>query len=103
MTFEKRRGKSLVWSPFNKDVGLENCFFFKIYQIQSPEHLHDKIPQSICQYRTSNAHNTPNINAKHLHFKNSYFQSTMIHFNKLYSDNWNSKKLTFLNQKFLNS
>ena len=36
MTFEKRRGKSLVWSPFNKDVGLENYVSFLRYIKSNP-------------------------------------------------------------------
>ena len=41
------------------------CLFFKVYKNQCPKYLLDIIPQSICQYRTRNAHNIPHINVKH--------------------------------------
>ena len=69
------------------------CLFFKVYKNQCPKYLFDIIPQSHCQYRTRNAHNIPHINMKHQFFKNSYFSSTIIEWNKLDSNIRNSETL----------
>ena len=77
------------------------CLFFKVYKNQCPKYLLDTIPQSICQYRTRNAHNIPHINVKHQFFKNSYFPSTLIEWNKLDSNIRNSETLNIFKLKKL--
>ena len=61
----------------------------------------EKIPQSNCQCRTRNAHNIPHINVKHQIFKNSYFQATIIEWNKLDSNIRNSETLNIFKPKIL--
>ena len=78
------------------------CLFFKIYKSQCPKYLFDKISQSNCQYRTRNAQNIPDINVKHQFFKNSYFPSTIIEWNKLDSSIRNLKTLNIFKSKILN-
>ena len=97
----KKFAKTYVQSPFNKDNGIENCLFFKVYKNQCPKYLLDIIPQSICQYRTRNAHNIPYINVKHQFFKNSYLPSTLIEWNKLDSNIHNSETLNIFKSKIL--
>ena len=86
-------------------LGLESLqqrrFFFKIYKNQCPKYLFDIIPQSNCQYRTRNAQNIPHINVKHQSFKNSYFPSTIIEWNKLDSNISNSETLNIFKSKIL--
>ena len=77
------------------------CLFFKIYKNQCPKYLSDIIPQSNCQYRTRNAHNIPHINVKHQFFKNSYFPSTIIKWNKLDSNIRISETLNIFKSKIL--
>ena len=67
------------------------CLFFKVYKNQCPKYLFDIIPRSNCPYRTRNALNIPHINVKHQFFKNLYFPSTIIEWNKLDSDIRNSE------------
>ena len=77
------------------------CLFFKIYKNQCPKYLFDIIPQSNCQYRTRNAQNILYINVKHQFFKNSYFPSTIIEWNKLDSNIRNSEILNIFKSKIL--
>ena len=65
------------------------------------KYLFDIIPQSNCQYRTRNAHNIPHIHVKHQFFKNSYFLSTIIEWNKLDSNFRNSERLNSFKLKIL--
>ena len=75
--------------------------FFKVYKNQCPKYLFDIIPQSNCPYRTRNALNIPHINVKHQFFKNSYFPSTIIEWNKLDSNIRNSETLNIFKSKIL--
>ena len=77
------------------------CLFFKVYKNQCPKYLFDIIPQSNCPYRTRNALNIPHINVKHQFFKNSYFPSTIIEWNKLDSNIRNSETLNIFKSKIL--
>ena len=77
------------------------CLFFKIYKNQCPKYLFDIIPQSNCQYRTRNAQNILHINVKHRVFKNSYFPSTIIEWNRLDSNIRNAETLNIFKLKIL--
>ena len=92
---------------YDKELGLESlqqrcwyrklCLFFKVYKNQCSKYLFDVIPQSNCPYRT----NIPHINVKHQFFKNSYFPSTIIEWNKLDSNIRNSETLNIFKSKIL--
>ena len=94
-----------------KEIGLQSLqqrlryrklyYFFKIYKSQCPKYHFDIIPQSNCHCRTRNAHNIPHINVKHQIFKNSYFQATIIEWNKLDSNIRNSETLNIFKPKIL--
>ena len=77
------------------------CSFFKIYENKCLKYLFDIIPQSNCQYRTRNAQSIPHINVKHQFFKNSFFPSTIIEWNRLYSNIHNSETLNISKSKIL--
>ena len=77
------------------------CFFFKICKNRCPKYLFETIPQSNCQYRTSNVQNILHINVKQQFFKNSYFPSTIIEWNKLDSNIRNSETLNIFKSKIL--
>ena len=103
-----RKRESIQYSPFlaitsttrgtsyeklNQELGLETlqsrrwfrklCLFYKIVNNQSPSYLFDYIPSTDRIYNTRNAANVPRIISKHNFFKNSYFTSTIIEWNKL--------------------
>ena len=65
------------------------------------KYLFDIILQSDCPYRTANALNIPYINVKHQIFKNLYFQSTIIEWNKLGSNIRNSETLIIFKSKIV--
>ena len=77
------------------------CLFFKIYKNQCPKYLFDIIPQSNCQCRTRNSQDIPHINVKHQLFKNSYFPSTIIEWNRLDSNIRNSETINIFKSKIL--
>ena len=77
------------------------CFFFKICKNRCPKYLFETIPQSNCQYRTRNVQNILHINVKQQFFKNSYFPSTIIEWNKLDSNIRNSETLNIFKSKIL--
>ena len=82
-------------------INIIRILFFKVYKNQCPKYLFDIIPQSNCPYRTRNALNIPHINVKHQFFKNSYFPSTIIEWNKLDSNIRNSETLNIFKSKIL--
>ena len=67
-----------------------------------PEILFYIIPQSNCPYKTRNALKISHINVKHQFFKNSYFPSTIIEWNKLDSNIRNLEILNIFKSKTLN-
>ena len=59
------------------------CCFYKILKSQSPKYLYSIIPIHSMSYRTSQCNKIPAINVKHDFFKNTFFPSTIIAWNKL--------------------
>ena len=62
------------------------CCFYKILKSQSPKYLYSIIlvhDMSYMLYRTRRCNKIPAINAKHDFFKNTFFPSTIIEWNKL--------------------
>ena len=101
MPLEEREGK------IYQELGLESlqqsrwyrklCLFFKLYKNQCSKYLFDITTQSNCPYRTRNALNIHHINAEF--FKNSYFPSTIIEWNKSDSNICNSETLNIFKSK----
>ena len=63
-------------------------FFYKILKSQSPKYLYTTIPKNSMS-RTRQCNKIPAINVKHDFFKNTFFPSTIIEWNKL---DWKIKK-----------
>ena len=57
--------------------------FYKILKSQSPKYLYSIIPIHNISYRTRQYNKIPAINVKHDLFKNTFFPSTIIEWNKL--------------------
>ena len=76
-----------------QEVGLESlqlrrwyrklCLFYKIFKNKSPAYLFNLIPARNTHYSLRTSDNIPCFNTKHSFFKNSFFPSTIIEWNKL--------------------
>ena len=53
---------------------------------ESPSYLYHLIPKPLTSYSTRNSENLPPIKANHSFFKNNFFPSTIIEWNKLDSN-----------------
>ena len=77
------------------------CYFYKIFRNQSPEYLFNIIPTSVRPYNSRNANNIPQFKVKHNFFKNSFFPSVVIEWNKLDQNIRNSENLFIFKKKLL--
>ena len=77
------------------------CCFFKIFRNQSPKYLFNIIPTSVRPCNTRNANNIPQFKVKHNFFKNSFFPSVVIEWNKLDLNIRNSENLFIFKKKLL--
>ena len=59
------------------------CCFYKIFRGQSPQYLFNIIPTYVRPYNTRNTNNIPQFKVKHNFFKNLFFPSIVIEWNKL--------------------
>ena len=59
------------------------CLFYKIYKNQSPSYLYNIIPTTNTHYTFRNSDKIPYFKTKHNFFKNSFFPSVLIEWNKL--------------------
>ena len=75
------------------------CCFNKIFRSQSPQYLFNIIPTSVGPYNTRNANNIPQFKVKHNFFKNSFFPSVVIEWNKLDLNIPNSENLFIFKKK----
>ena len=58
------------------------CLFFKLKKNKHPSYLFDMIPKVLSTRTTRNHNNIPLFNVKHEYFRNSFFPSTVIEWNK---------------------
>ena len=58
-------------------------FLYKVLKSESPSNLFSTIPNSKRQHQIRNSGNIPTFFAKHDYFKNSFFPSAIIEWNKL--------------------
>ena len=77
------------------------CLFFKIIKNQSPKYLFELIPTVRQAYMTRHKNSVPLFNVKHDYFKNSFFPSTVIEWNKLDSNIRNSESLAIFKKRIL--
>ena len=77
------------------------CCFYKVFKTQSPRYLFEVIPTAKRAYITRNNDKLPHFKVKHNYFKNYFFPSTVIEWNKLDSNIRNSEILTSFKTKVL--
>ena len=77
------------------------CCFYKVFKTQSPRYLFEVIPTAKRAYITRNNDKLPHFKVKLNYFKNSFFPSTVIEWNKLDLNIRNSESLTSFKSKVL--
>ena len=77
--FEKLDLKSLQHKRWYRKL----CCFYKILKDQSPKYLFNVIPKLNRPYSVRNANNIPHFKLKYSFFKNTFFPSVIIEWNKL--------------------
>ena len=77
------------------------CLFYKIIKNQSLRYLFELIPTARQAYMTRNKNSVLLFNVKHDNFKNSFFPSTVIEWNKLHSNIRNSESLALFKKRIL--
>ena len=78
------------------------CLFFKLKKNKHPSYLFDMIPKVLSTRTTRNYNNIPLFNVKHEYFRNSFFPSTVIEWNKLDNNIETRNRLVLLKNKSLN-
>ena len=77
------------------------CLFFKLKKNKHPSYLFDMIPKVLSTRTTRNYNNIPLFNVKHEYFRNSFFPSTVIEWNKLDNNIRNSESVSAFNKQIL--
>ena len=77
------------------------CCFYKILKSQSPKYLYSIIPIHNMSYRTRQYNKIPAINVKHDFFKNTFFPSTIMEWNKLDWEIKNSESIVTFKKRIL--
>ena len=103
------RGSSM--EKVYQELGLESlqsrrwmrklCLFYKIYREKSPNYLFETIPSNNRFYALRNPENVPMLRTNHNFFKNSFFPSVIIEWNKLDLEIRNSESLLTFKNKIL--
>ena len=73
------------------------CCFYKIPKSQSLKYFYSIIPIQNMSYRTRKCNKIPAINVKHDFFKNTFFSSTLMEWNKLDREIKNSESIVTFN------
>ena len=77
------------------------CCFYKVYQSHSPKCFFNIIPVTVSRYNTRNTNNIPQFKVKHNFFRNSFFPSAVIEWNKLDLNIRNSESLNVFKNSLL--
>ena len=77
------------------------CLFFKLKKNKHPSYLFDMIPKVLSTRTTRNYNNIPLFNVKHEYFRNSFFPSTVIEWNKLDNNIRNSESVSAFKKQIL--
>ena len=77
------------------------CLFFKLKKNKYPSYLFDIIPKVLSIRTTRNHNNIPLFNVKHEYFRNSFFPSTVIEWNKLDNNIRNSESVSAFKKQIL--
>ena len=93
---------SQVWKPLKKEDGIGNyAASIKFYKSHSPKYLFNIIPIIVSKYNTRNFNNIPQFKVKHNFFRNSFFHSAVIEWNKLDLNIGNSESLNVFQNSLL--
>ena len=77
------------------------CLFFKLKKNKYQSYLFDMIPKVLSTRTTRNHNNIPLFNVKHEYFRNSFFPSTVIEWNKLDNNIRNSESVSAFKKQIL--
>ena len=77
------------------------CCFYKILNDRSPKYIFNIIPKLTRPYSTRNANNIPHFKVQHSFFKNTFFPSVIIEWNKLDPEIQNAPSLNIFKNNFL--
>ena len=77
-------------------------FFYKLFNSEHPNYLFKLIPLRSSNYVTRNIHNILLLKTRHTFFKNSFFSSTIIEWNKLDHNIRNSSSFNIFRKSILN-
>ena len=77
------------------------CCFYKMLKSQSPKYFYSIIPIRNMSYRTRQCNKIPAINVKHDFFKNTFFPSTIMEWNKLDWEIKNSESIVTFKKRIL--
>ena len=75
--------------------------FYKLFKSEHPHYLLKLIRSKSSSYITRNIHNIPFFKTRHTFFKNSFFPSTIIEWNKLDHNIWNSSSFNIFRKGIL--
>ena len=79
------------------------CYFYKIFNKQSPTYLLNIIPASCRSYLARYVENVPSFKVRHDFFKNSFFPSTVIEWNKIDKNIRKSESFAIFKKSILKS
>ena len=79
------------------------CCFYKILKDQSPKYLFNIIPMLNRPYSTRNANSIPRFKVKQNFFRNTFFPSVIIEWNKLDPEIQNALNLNIFKKNIFNS
>ena len=95
--FEELGLESLQHRPWYRKL----CCFYKILKDQSPKYLFNIIPKLNRPYSTKNANNIPHFKVIHSFFRNTFFPSVIIEWNKLDPEIQNAPSLNIFKKNIL--
>ena len=77
------------------------CQFYKILKSKSPRYLFNVIPTKIRVHNTRYCDNIPLLKIKHNYFRNSFFPSSIVEWNKLSREVRNSENIRIFKKRIL--
>ena len=77
------------------------CQFYKISKSKSPRYLFNIIPTKLRVHNTRYCDNIPLLKIKHNYFRNSFFPSSIVEWNKLSREVRNSENIRIFKKRLL--
>ena len=88
-------------SPQNRWWFRKLCQFYKILKSKSPRYLFDIIPTKLRVHNNRYCDNIPLLKIKHNYFRNSFFPSSIVEWNKLSREVRNSENIRIFKKRLL--